>query len=128
MIWNPDISFEGFQKRIENWYNRRFKRKIQKEDKKRRKNQTTFIHCPRCRNEMVANGRVVWERDGIVKYQCSFCGDISFWDFVSYPVPYLRTCGDCVNLKKDDFGGAYCPRNCAPDTQVCFECRKGEDS
>lgn len=105
---------------------RRFKKKIWKKLEKRRKNQNTFVYCPRCHNEMVYNGRVVEEHDGIVKYCCSRCGEISFWDFGNYPVPYLRTCSDCGHLEFNNSGEAYCIMNCSPVTQELFDYKKGE--
>lgn len=61
--------------------------------------QRTFIYCPECKKEMVKNGHVIEDNDGIVKYQCSKCGNVSFWDFKHYPVPYL--------LDKDDLEKIY---------------------
>ena len=96
--------------------NRRYKNK-----------QHTFIYCPRCNNELIKNGRFIEDNDGIVKYRCSKCGSISFWDFASCPVPILRTCGYCKHLIRHECGLRYCKKvnaeECSPDTQVMFECK-----
>lgn len=94
--------------------------------KHRNKNkQHTFIYCPKCRNEMIKNGQFIEDNDGIIKYRCSKCGIISFWDFDNFPVPMLRTCGHCNHLICDKFGCPYCEKDerkeCSPDTQVIFE-------
>ena len=87
--------------------------------------QHTFIYCRKCNNELVKNGQFIEDNDGIIKYRCSKCGNISFWDFANFPVPMLRTCGDCAHLIVDEFGYPYCEkenrRKCSPDTQVSFE-------
>lgn len=87
--------------------------------------QYTFLYCPKCNNELVKNGRFIEDNDGIVKYCCSKCGNISFWDFGNFPVPILRTCGYCKHLIDDGFGSPYCKKEerkeCDPDTQVMFE-------
>lgn len=92
-----------------------------------KKKQYTFIYCPKCRNEMVKNGQFIEDNDGVVKYCCSKCGTISFWDFCNFPVPMLRTCGHCRYLINDKFGCPYCEKEerkeCSPDTQVGFECK-----
>lgn len=89
--------------------------------------QYTFIYCPKCRNEMVKNGQFIEDNDGIVKYSCSKCGTISFWDFGNFPVPMLRTCGYCKHLIDEGLGTPYCEKEnvgeCSPDTQVGFECK-----
>lgn len=89
--------------------------------------QHTFIYCPKCINEMIKNGRFIEDNDGIVKYKCSKCGEITFWDFGNFPVPMLRTCGHCNHLIYDKFGCPYCEKEnvgeCSPDTQVGFECK-----
>lgn len=89
--------------------------------------QHTFIYCPKCSNEMIKNGRFIEDNDGIVKYKCSKCGEITFWDFGNFPVPMLRTCGHCNHLIYDKFGCPYCEKEnvgeCSPDTQVGFECK-----
>lgn len=89
--------------------------------------QYTFIYCPKYRNEMVKNGQFIEDNDGIVKYRCSKCGIISFWDFGNFPVPMLRTCGHCEHLFDDGLGTPYCEKEsvgeCSPDTQVGFECK-----
>lgn len=87
--------------------------------------QYTFIYCPKCHNELVKNGQFIEDNDGIVKYRCPKCGTISSWDFANYPVPYLRTCGDCKHLLIHKFDSPYCEkrrcRECLPETQRAFE-------
>lgn len=87
--------------------------------------QHTFIYCPKCENEMIKNGQFIEDNDGIVKYRCSKCWTVSFWDFGNFPVPMLRTCGHCEHLIDDGLGSPYCEkeeqRECSPDTQVIFE-------
>lgn len=87
--------------------------------------QRTFIYCPKCNKELIKNGQFIEDNDSIVKYRCSRCGNISFWDFGSFPVPMLRTCGHCNHLICDKFGCPYCEKEerkeCDPDTQVMFE-------
>lgn len=74
---------------------------------------------------MVKNGKFIEDNDGIVKYRCSRCGNITFWDFANFPVPYLRTCGHCKHLIDEGFGCPYREKEerkeCSPDTQVMFE-------
>ena len=82
--------------------------------------QTTFIYCPKCRNELIYNGNLIEDNDGIIKHKCSKCGDISFWDFMFFPLPILRTCADCKYLKKDKFGAPHCDEEYSPDTQEKF--------
>ena len=95
-----------------------------------RRRQTGFVYCPKCRNELVSSDSFVEDIDGIVKYECDRCGNVSFWDFAYYPVPYLRTCAkDCEHFYEDQFGPAYwCEHRlkCDPDTMVKFEQRKEE--
>lgn len=90
-----------------------------------KKKQRTFIYCPKCNNELVKNGQFIEDNDGIIKYRCSKCGIISFWDFGNFPVPMLRTCGHCNHLICDKFGCPYCEKDerkeCSPDTQLIFE-------
>lgn len=88
--------------------------------------QTCFVYCPMCRNELVSSDSFVEDKDGIVKYKCDKCGNISFWDFAHYPVPYLRTCANsCRYFYEDKFGCGYCDYEdvCNPDTMVKFEPR-----
>lgn len=88
--------------------------------------QTCFVYCPRCRNELVSSNSFVEDKDGIVKYKCDKCGNISFFDFIHYPVPYLRTCaGDCRYFWEDKFGRPNCDyeKECNPDTMSKFEPR-----
>lgn len=93
----------------------------------RKPKQTCFVYCPMCRNELVSSDSFVEDKDGIVKYKCDKCGNISFWDFIHYPVPYLRTCArDCKHFYMDHTGqdyGCWLKRECDPDTMVKFEPR-----
>lgn len=90
-----------------------------------KKKQYTFIYCPKCFKELIKNGQFIEDNDGIIKYKCSKCGEISFWDFGNFPVPMLRTCGHCKHLNYDKFACPYCEKEerkeCSPDTQVGFE-------
>ena len=88
---------------------------------KKKCSQRTFVYCPRCNNELVRNGHFIKDNDGIVKYECSKCGNVSFWDFAHFPVPCLRTCADCSHIKFNNSGEAYCSENCDPQTQALFE-------
>lgn len=91
---------------------------------KKKPKQTCFVYCPRCRNELVSSNSFVEDRDGIVKYECSRCGIVSFWDFAHYPAPVLKTCAeDCKHSYIDKFGYCYCDYEdeCDPDTMVKFE-------
>ena len=58
-------------------------------DIKQSRKQTCFVYCPRCHNELVSSESFVEDHDGIVEYKCDKCGEVSFWDFAHYPVPYL---------------------------------------
>lgn len=90
-----------------------------------KKKQYTFIYCPKCRNEMIKNGQFIEDSGGIVKYRCSKCGLVTFWDFGNFPVPMLRSCGYCRYLIDDGLGDSYCEKEnceeCSPNTQVAFE-------
>lgn len=91
-------------------------------NKFRKPKQTCFVYCPKCRNELTSSTSFVEDKDGIVKYKCYKCGNISFWDFIHYPVPYLRTCAkDCRHCQFDKIGKAYCDKVCNPDSMVKFE-------
>ena len=51
--------------------------------------QTTFVHCPRCRFEMVnSNSFKGYDDNGLVFYECEKCGRESYWNF-DLPVPVL---------------------------------------
>lgn len=93
-------------------------------ERKEKRNQRMFIYCPKCNNEMIWNGHFVEDNDGIIKYKCSKCGNISFWDFAHFPAPILRSCQDCSHCRVYDFGIPYCKerfyRQCSPDTQIKF--------
>jgi hypothetical protein len=62
-----------------------------------------------------------------VKYKCSECGNVSFFDFLHYPVPYLRTCAsDCKHFYIDETGhdyGCLLKDSCDPSSMVEFEPR-----
>lgn len=92
-----------------------------------KKKQYTFVYCSKCNNELIKNGQFIEDNDGIVKYRCSKCGTISFWDFAHFPVPMLRTCGYCEHLIDEGLSTPYCEKEnvgeCSPDTQVWFECK-----
>ena len=89
--------------------------------------QTCFVYCPKCKNELISSGSFVEDNDGIVKYKCSGCGNGSFFVFIHYPVPYLRTCAsDCKHFYIDETGhdrGCLLKSSCSPDTMVEFEPR-----
>lgn len=93
--------------------------------KRPRYKQTCFVYCPQCRNELVSSNSFVEDKDGIVKYKCDKCGNISFFDFIHFPVPYLRTCaGDCKHFYMDKTGqdyGCLLKGSCDPDTMVEFD-------
>lgn len=86
-----------------------------------KRKQHTFIYCPKCNTEMISNGTALEDAYGIIKYRCSKCGNISFWDFTHFPVPYLRTCADCRYVDFDNSGNVWCDKNCAPSNQDKFE-------
>lgn len=104
-----------------------FIRDVRKFRSKRRKyKQTCFVYCPKCRNELVSSNSFIEDKDGIVKYKCDKCGNISFWDFIHYPVPYLRTCAEnCKHFVMGKTGLSWCKYtlSCDPDTMVKFEPR-----
>jgi DNA-directed RNA polymerase subunit RPC12/RpoP len=56
---------------------------------RRQPKQTTWVHCPNCRFELVKGGEF-WGHtiDGWVEYKCANCGRFSDWDFDA-PVPLL---------------------------------------
>lgn len=90
--------------------------------------QTCFVYCPKCHNELTSSNSFVHDIDGIVKYKCDRCGNISFWDFIHYPVAYLRTCAQCEHFYMDKTGQDYgCSKKslCDPDTMYMFEPRGG---
>lgn len=96
----------------------------------KKRKQTCFVYCPKCTNELVSSFSFIEDIDGIVKYKCDKCGNISFWDFAHFPVPYLRTCAsDCEHFYIDKTGHDYgCTRKgtCDPDTMVEFKQRRWE--
>ena len=87
--------------------------------------QTCFVYCPKCQNELVSSNSFVEDKDGIVKYKCDKCGNVSFWDFTHFPVPYLRTCAsDCEHFAiEDTYYGCTRKGTCDPDTMVEFKQR-----
>ena len=60
---------------------------LYKKDEKYRKQQRTYVYCPKCNNELVKNGNLIKDTD-FVYYKCSKCGHESKWDFVA-PCPIL---------------------------------------
>jgi hypothetical protein len=50
--------------------------------------QRTFVYCPKCQNELAANGTLIEDAD-LVRYCCSRCRHHSGWDFDA-PAPLLR--------------------------------------
>lgn len=60
--------------------------------KKEREKQRTHVYCPKCRNELIANGNLIKDTD-FVYYKCSKCGHESKWDFDT-PCPILIEGGD----------------------------------
>jgi hypothetical protein len=99
--------------------------------RRKKPKQTCFVYCPRCHNELVSSNSFVEDKDGIVKYECDKCGKISFWDFIHYPVPYLRTCeADCKYGYEDEYGYSHCKSDnddCFPHNMIGFEPRIKED-
>lgn len=95
---------------------------------KSRNRQHLFIYCPKCNTELIKNGQFISVNDGIVKYKCSNCGNISFWDFIHYPLPLLRTCEYCEYLIGIEDGSSYCQKwknnECCLDTQSNFKHRR----
>ena len=59
----------------------------EKEDKHYKNQQKTYVYCPKCRNELCANGNLIKDTD-FVYYKCSKCGHESKWDFDA-PCPIL---------------------------------------
>ena len=87
---------------------------------KKNHKQTCFVYCPRCHNELVSSESFVEDHDGIVEYKCDNCGEVSFWDFAHYPVPYL------LEYDINTYPSVYLWMNedeCDPDTMVKFEQR-----
>lgn len=76
----------------------------------KQKKQRTFCYCTKCNNELISSNSFVEDVDGIVKYQCSNCGNVTFWDFAHFPVPFLRTCAYFHHLQKDNCGGVVIVR------------------
>lgn len=94
--------------------------------RKPKRNQTLFVYCPKCKNELVSSNSLVKDDGYIVKYKCDKCVNISFWDFASYPLPYLITCADdCEYFYIDKFGIAGCDQECFcdPDAMTLFRKR-----
>lgn len=94
--------------------------------RKPKRKQTLFVYCPKCKNELISSNSLVEDNGYIVKYKCDKCGNISFWDFASYPIPYLITCADdCEYFYIDKFGVVGCDQECFcdPDTMTLFRKR-----
>ena len=91
--------------------------------------QGCVIYCPKCRNELISSNSWIEDNNGIVKYKCTKCGTISFWDFIHFPVPYLRTCYECVHIADNSDGSCECciPKQCNPDTMVKYEVIRKEN-
>ena len=53
--------------------------------------QTTFCYCPSCYRELCAGDSFVSDDDRGVQYRCERCGETSWWDFDTYPMPVLAT-------------------------------------
>lgn len=86
--------------------------------------QHCYVYCPKCKNELVSSNSLEWDNGWMVKYRCDICGEVSFWDFARFPVPYLLTCAkDCKHFWEDNFGYPNCDYEgeCSPDTMVRFE-------
>lgn len=64
-----------------------YTKKFKKEDEYYKNQQKTYVYCPKCRNELVANGYLIKDTD-FVYYKCSKCGYESKWDFDA-PCPIL---------------------------------------
>ena len=95
-------------------------------NKFRKPKQTCFIYCPNCENELISSDSFIEDRDGLVKYRCTKCGRVSFWDFIHYPAPIRKTCAeDCKHFTFDESGKPYCKYynedECGSDTMVKFE-------
>ena len=58
-----------------------------KKDEKYRRQQNTYVYCPKCNNELVKNGNLIKDTD-FVYYKCSKCGHESKWYFDA-PCPIL---------------------------------------
>lgn len=103
----------SMKEKIKQWYLMRFKK------------QRTFIYCPKCHNELISSDSFVEDKGGIVKYKCEKCGNISFWDFIHYPIPYLRTCYECIHIADNSDGSCECciSKHCDPDTMIKYEPR-----
>lgn len=54
---------------------------------KKKEKQTTFCHCPNCKNELISSNSFVSDEE-VVTYKCVKCGVISEWDFDA-PAPIL---------------------------------------
>lgn len=46
------------------------------------------VFCPKCKNELTENGKLISDDEKGVLYKCSKCGHYSLWDFDA-PVPLL---------------------------------------
>lgn len=55
--------------------------------------QTTKCFCPQCDNELCGSDSYGFlrktEKGNFEVYKCSKCSEQSFWDFDTYPVPFL---------------------------------------
>jgi len=51
------------------------------------KEQTLFIYCSKCGNELFASGSFISDDENGVKYKCTDCGWESVWNFDLFPIP-----------------------------------------
>lgn len=79
--------------------------------RKKNKHQHVFIHCPKCRTELIENHSFVEERLYYTYFGCSNCGTESMWD-LGPPIPillssYEKEVDNMANAKKCDRCGEY---------------------
>ena len=53
-----------------------------------KKSQKTFVYCPKCNNELISSQSFVSDGE-FVTYKCKGCGEVSNWDFDTFPIPVL---------------------------------------
>jgi len=49
--------------------------------------QTTFLKCTECGNELSGSGSFISDDESGVKYKCTDCGRESVWNFDIFPIP-----------------------------------------
>lgn len=54
------------------------------------RSQNCWIYCPKCTNELISSQSFVSDEE-VVTYKCTKCGEVSRWDFDTFPVPVLTT-------------------------------------